>query len=181
MVGTYSEILGAFEPLKANNFRLFITSAGKSGTTITADALASFSLAVTKSFAPSESSEVAEIGIDNEKVYYAGRQTYEAGSVSVRDYVDAVGAGAIAEWRKKIYDPGTGKMGYKAEYAGTANLVQYDPKGSIVKQWQLVNIWPVSVNYGEMDQASTDHVSIEVSFRYDKAILTIGPAVASAV
>ena len=171
---TYSEQLGAFEPLRANNFRLFIDGVGVGGSAIGVGALADFSLAVTKAFTPNESSEVAEVGVDNEKIYYAGRQTYEAGSVSIRDYVDLTGAAVLREWRKLVYNPATGQMGYKKDYAGTARIVQYDPKGSIVRTWKLLKVWPISVNYGDRDQSSVDQVSIEVSFRYDKAIEVVG-------
>lgn len=167
---TYSEQLGAFEPMKAHNFRMFIRSTGVGSNLVGDD----FSLAIVTGFTPSESSEEIEIGIDNERVYYAGRQSYDSGSVTVRDYVDLEVAAYIKEWRKRVFNPETGQMGYKAEYAGTAIVQQYDPKGDLVREWKLINVWPVSVNYGTVDQASTDHITLDITLRYDKAIMTVG-------
>ena len=167
---SYSDQLGAFEPLKSHSFRMFVRSTGIGSNLVGDD----FSLAVTAGFTPSESSEEIDIGVDNEHLYYAGRQSYEAGSISLRDYVDLEVANFIKEWRKRVFDPATGQMGYKAEYAGIVIIQQYDPKGEIAREWKLTGVWPQSANYGDISQDSTDPVSVEVTLRYDKAVLTVG-------
>jgi len=160
-----AEELGAFEPIKQHAFRMHILSTGI-GSTLTGD---DFSLAIVEGFAPNESSEEIEINADNQKLYYAGRQTYEAGAVSVRDYVDADVANFIKAWRNLVFDPSNGTMGYKSEYAGVALIQQMDPKGVVIREWKLEGIWPQAVDFGQVSQDSIDPVRIALTFRYDKA------------
>jgi hypothetical protein len=69
-----------------------------------------------------------------------------------------------------VYNPLTGQMGYKTQYATSATLAQLDPAGNIVRAWNIFGIWPSKVNYGQMDYNSGEACEIQATFRYDLAI-----------
>ena len=48
---------------------------------------------------------------------------------------------------------------------------QLDSKGDIVEEWQLMNSFIKSVNYGALEYSSDELVQIEMTITYDYAIL----------
>jgi len=162
--------IGALEPLRQHSFRMFITSTGTSALQSNSE---QFELAIRDAFTPNRTTEVIEIDADLEKLKYAGKTTYESGSVVIRDYVDADVVKFLTDWENVIYNPATGLAGYKSQYAGEAIIQQYAPDGTIVREWKLKNIWPESVDHGSLTMGSADPVEINVSFSYDRAIPTV--------
>ena len=51
-------------------------------------------------------------------------------------------------------------------YAGTGVLTLLDGCGFAVEQWNLINCWPKSINFGDLDYSSSDECNIELSLRY---------------
>jgi hypothetical protein len=123
-------------------------------------------------FLPNESSEEVELPYLNGRAYYAGRQSYESGTIGCKDFVDLAVAKAIMEWRKLVYDPETGRMGYASRYKKDAEIILLDPAGEEKRYWTLVGAWPQAVNYGTLDVTANDPVQIEVTIRYDIALPT---------
>jgi hypothetical protein len=162
--------IGALEPLRQHAFRMYITSTGTSSLQSNSE---QFELAIRDTFTPNRTTETIEIDAENEKLYYAGKTTYDAGSVVIRDYVDADVVKFLTDWENAVYNPATGIGGYKSQYAGEAIIQQYAPDGSIVREWKLKNIWPESVDHGSLTMGSADPVEINCSFRYDRAIASI--------
>jgi len=54
-------------------------------------------------------------------------------------------------------------------YAGTATLSLYDGCGETLETWVLKHVWPQSINFGELDYASSDEATVEVTLRYSEA------------
>lgn len=161
--------IGKFEPLQSHKYKMFIDEVGGSALT----GREQFEMAVKNLPFPTESNDEIEIGAGNERIYYAGRAQFEVTEVVCRDYVDAATYAFIKNWRKKVYDPTTSRIGYKSEYAGTARIQLFDPNDVVIREWKLKSIWPQTLTSGTGDQDGTDPVEISVSFRYDKAIATI--------
>lgn len=53
-------------------------------------------------------------------------------------------------------------------YAGVATLNLYDGCGQTLETWTLGNVWPQSINFGELDYSSSEEVTIEVTMRYSE-------------
>jgi len=51
-------------------------------------------------------------------------------------------------------------------YAGTGVLTLLDGCGFAIEKWQLINCWPKSINFGDLDYSSSDECNIELSLRY---------------
>ena len=99
--------------------------------------------------------------------------TTEEGKLT--DWIDQGTADVIRRWRKQCYDPETGRVGIKAQYAKEGVIYLYAPGGeaekpTVSKQWRLFNIWPVSVSWGALDMTASEKIQIEVQMVYDKAL-----------
>jgi hypothetical protein len=51
-------------------------------------------------------------------------------------------------------------------YAGKGILTLLDGCGFALEQWELINCWPKSINFGDLDYSSSDECNIELSLRY---------------
>ena len=61
-------------------------------------------------------------------------------------------------------------MGYKVEYAANAALAQLDPRGNIVRTWNIFYIWPMSVEFGGgLSYESDSPLDVTCNFVYDYA------------
>ena len=109
----------------------------------------------------------------NERFYTAGKPTWSELPMTFYDFISgADSAGDILyKWATKIYDPLTGAMSFKKDYAVTGTLAQLDPAGTPVRIWNIYYMWPTSVNFGDGFEASSEDINlISVTFRYDFAI-----------
>jgi hypothetical protein len=71
-------------------------------------------------------------------------------------------------WSRSVYDPYTGKMGYKLEYIGEGLLVMLDPHGVAIEEWTYKNIWPSKVTGGTVNYETAAEADCTVTFQYDK-------------
>lgn len=154
---------GAFEPQRKNNFTIEIILDSPDDQELILSAVAS-------GFLPGLEFDEIEIGFGNERRYAAGRPQYEAGTLTIRDYVDKDVRGAIERWLELVYDPNTAEIGNAADYKKVAYIVMTGPNGQNEAAWNLEGVWPKSVKRGELDYDSSDQNKIELTLRYDKAI-----------
>jgi len=49
---------------------------------------------------------------------------------------------------------------------GKGTLILHDGCGQPLEQWKFTDLWPQSVNFGELCYSSTDEVNIEVTWRF---------------
>lgn len=115
----------------------------------------------------------------NEKFNYAGLPAWNDISCSFYDFIrnsttngGGLSAGDILyNWASIIYNPLTGQMGYKTQYATSATLAQLDPAGNVVRAWNLFGIFPTSINWGDGLSSEDAGVSeVQATFTYDLAI-----------
>src|SRR5574344_368316 len=113
----------------------------------------------------------------NEKFNYAGLPTWNDISCSFYDFIrnsstSTLSAGDILyNWASIIYNPLTGQMGYKTQYATSATLAQLDPAGNVVRAWNIFVIFPTSINWGDGLSSEDAGVSeVQATFTYDLAI-----------
>jgi hypothetical protein len=168
-----ADALNSLEPHRMNNWTLEVPGLddanGNSSSLVLG--LQSFQL-------PNETSDLIEIYYLNERRQYAGRTIYDGGSLTLTDWIDQGTAEVIRKWRKLCYDPETGRVGIKTDYAKRGIINLYAPgspgtlgSGSpiVTRKWELINLWPVSVAWGALDMQASDKIQIDVQFVYDKA------------
>lgn len=112
----------------------------------------------------------------NEQFKFAGNPTWSDINCTFYDFIRKSGeehsAGDILyDWACMIYNPLTGQMGYKTQYATSASLAQTDPAGNIIRCWNLFGIYPSNIDWGAgLDYSSGDACEITATFKYDLAV-----------
>jgi hypothetical protein len=114
-----------------------------------------------------------EVTIDyiNAKRYISGKMSWNPIQITMHDPIAPSAAQKVMEWLRLNYEPLTGRMGYASFYKKDINLKLLDPQGTVVELWDLTGAWPMDINWGDLDYASSDNVEISYSIRFDNATL----------
>lgn len=150
---------GEYEPQRQCNGILSID--GVTNDDILQLALESFTL-------PKVSNNVVETGYLNEKRKYAGQALVEDFNVVYKDFVDKDTAKILWDWREKVYDPKSGKVGKAKKYKKSATIELVGPNNEDSRYWTLEGVWPSSLDMGEIDMSSDDMVKITMTLACDK-------------
>jgi hypothetical protein len=162
------------EPLKKNRW-VFEFAAIPGNDSYQADALAFVAHTCN---APTLTFADVTTGRLNEQFKYAGNPTWNNITCSFYDFIrnsndtSELSAGDILyNWSTMIYNPFTGQMGYKTQYATSATLSQLDPAGNVIRAWNIFGIFPTNINFGDgFDYNSSDISEVTAEFKYDLAI-----------
>ena len=128
---------------------------------------------------PTLSFETIETKRVHESFKTAGMATWNELNVVFNDFIrnkeasnNEVAAGdAMYNWCSMIYNPLTGQMGYKTQYATSATEAQFDPAGNIIRAWNIFGIFPKSVNFGgTLSYEDAGATEVQATFVYDIAI-----------
>lgn len=162
---------GNFSPQHVNNWTVEIHGlAGGAGGILTGRD--SLSFALSRGFLPTVGVDEVAIPFGNETVYVAGRARYEGGTLEVRDYVDVDIQEILKSWYALVYggvDGNWGIVGVPSAYKRLADLLLCAPDGTSQRSWRLEGLWPVQMNFGALDMASSEQVQVAISLRYDRA------------
>ena len=120
---------------------------------------------------PTFTSEVVELDHINVKRKIKGKSTWDDITISLYDPIVPSGAQQVMEWVRSSHESLTGRDGYAAFYKKDINFFLLGPVGDKIEQWTLKGAFITSANFGELDWASNDPLSIELTLTYDYAIL----------
>jgi hypothetical protein len=128
-----------------------------------------------------------EINYLHGKMWIPGKASWQTTSVTFYDIMEKGAANGqndvtnLYKWLSSIYAfsnnvglwqssvKGDGKVGsINTGYSGTATLNLYDGSGNVLEQWVLGHVWPQSISFGELDYASSDEATVEVTLRYSE-------------
>jgi len=162
-----------FEPQRVNNALLKVdvsNIAGLSGNdeNVLVLSIASFPI-------PKVSSTVITGQYLNTESKFAGRASVEALSLVYRDYVDVATADALEIWRRAVFNPDTGEVGYASDYKvnGSSELLGPDLDADNARLanhfrfFRLEGCWPSLVDRGDIDMAGDDQVFITATIEID--------------
>jgi hypothetical protein len=118
---------------------------------------------------PSLTIEEKEIDFLNAKTWIPGKGAWETITVTYRDVASRDNT-PLWNWLASVYDysePGQLNQGSsRNDYAATGFLILYDGCGLTLETWTLNDMWPTSVNFGDLDYTSQDEATIELTLRY---------------
>ena len=120
---------------------------------------------------PTITFEEVELHHLNVKRWVKGKADWEAVSFTLYDPVVPSAAQATMEWVRLSHESVTGRDGYSDFYKKDVDIQVLGPVGDIVEQWKLKGAWIQSANFNDLDFSSSDPIEIEVTLRYDYAIL----------
>lgn len=158
-----------FEPQRMNNGQIFVTIPGMNDQVL--------QLAIQTFDLPKESQNPIQVAHLNEKRKFAGGVEYGDINCSFNDYIDINVAGFIQDWRRMVYNPVTGKIGWKRNYAGAGHISLYGPNGQYERTYDLIGVWPSSYDPGQVDQSNEEIMRVSLVLTIDKAVpSTITPS-----
>ena len=108
--------------------------------------------------------------INNER-HLKGRSTWETISLELYDPIVPSGAQAVMEWVRLHHESVTGRDGYSDFYKKDLRLNALGPVGDKVEEWTIKGAWISAATFGDMDWATEDALNIELTIKYDYAIL----------
>ena len=157
------------EPLRKHRWVFQFTSIPGAST---ADAAVQLAFAAHTAQRPTQTYNVTELQRLNERFYLAGKITWSELPCSFYDYINGPSSSSqiLWNWSNMVYNPVTGQMGFKKQYATSGTLAMLDPQGGIVQVWNLFYIWPFTVNWGELSSEDDGLAEVQVTFRYDYAV-----------
>ena len=120
---------------------------------------------------PSIKFETITLDHINLKRKLKGKGEWEDITITLYDPIVPSGAQAVMEWIRLSHESLTGRDGYAEFYKKDVNMYMLGPVGDKIEQWTLKGAFITSANFGELDWASNDPVSIELTLSYDYAIL----------
>lgn len=119
--------------------------------------------------------EETEINFLNAKGWIPGKASWESISVTYLD-VATFDAKPIFDWLCSVYnfsgtsDTRSNQGSSARDYAGTGVLNVLSGCGDLIERWTLRNIWPTSVDFGELDYSSSDICEIQLDLRYSDVV-----------
>jgi hypothetical protein len=120
---------------------------------------------------PTFTSEIVELDHINIKRKIKGKSNWDDLNITLYDPIVPSGAQQVMEWIRTSHESLTGRDGYAAFYKKDITFYLLGPVGDKVEQWTLKGAFITSANFGELDWASNDPLSIELTLTYDYAIL----------
>lgn len=112
-----------------------------------------------------------EIQFMNTSTWVLGRYKWQNLQITLRDPIGPSASQAVMEWVRLHSESVTGRQGYAAGYKRNIELEMLDPTGVTVSKWILVNAFLTTVNFGQLDYGQDELATIELTIRYDYAIL----------
>lgn len=118
---------------------------------------------------PNLSVEETEINFLNGKTWIPGKASWETITVTFYDVATDDNI-PLWSWLATVYNflhpVSLEQASMRRNYAGVAVLTLYDGCGAGIERWTMGDAWPQSVNFGELDYASSEEATIEVTLRY---------------
>ena len=129
---------------------------------------------------PQVTFDPVEIPVYNSKVYLAGRPTWNAVAVTMRDDAGGNVTRLVGEQLQKQFDfmeQASASSGI--DYKFVARIEMLDgangtTEPQVLETWELYGCFLTDVNYNDLDYGSNDPVTITMSIRYDNALQTTG-------
>ena len=130
-----------------------------------------------KSARPSLNVKEFQVEHLTETIYFPAKPDWKP--VSLVLYDSKKSGNPVFDWLKILYDPDKGNWGsngIKGNANGSgwkkkATLDMLDSCGNILETWVYENAWPNSIEWGDLDMASSEIVMVDLTLRYDRAYI----------
>ena len=120
---------------------------------------------------PQVTFEEVELNHMNVKRYVKGKAAWQSLQITLYDPVVPSAAQAAMEWIRLSHESVTGRDGYSDFYKKDITINVLGPVGDKVEEWTLKGAFISAATFGDMDWATEDPVNIELTIKYDYAIL----------
>ena len=147
----------AFEPKQQNRFILYV------------DGIPSYQIKGVG--AVSLTQGTVQLNHINVARYVKGKTLWNTISMTLFDPITPSGAQAVMEWVRLHHESVTGRDGYSDFYKKDIVFNTLGPVGDKVEEWTLKGAFISAATFGDMDWATEDPLQIELTLKYDYAVL----------
>ena len=107
----------------------------------------------------------------NVKRKLKGKGDWGSITCDLYDPVVPSAAQAVMEWVRLHHESVTGRDGYSDFYKKDIVMNTLGPVGDKVEEWTIKGAFISSATFGDMDWATEDPINIELTIKYDYAVL----------
>ena len=100
-----------------------------------------------------------------------GKTRWQDISITLYDPIVPSGAQSVMEWGRLHHESVTGRDGYSTQYKKDVRFNSLSPTGEIIEEWLLKGAFIADSNFGTMDWSTEESVQIELTLKYDYAVL----------
>jgi len=100
-----------------------------------------------------------------------GKSRWNDISLTLYDPIVPSGAQAVMEWIRLHHESLTGRDGYSTQYKKDITFHALSATGEKIEEWTLKGAFILDSNFGSMDWGTEDAVTIEMTLKYDYAVL----------
>ena len=100
-----------------------------------------------------------------------GKTRWNDVAITLYDPVVPSGAQAVMEWVRLHHESLTGRDGYSTQYKKDITFHSLSPTGEKIEEWTLKGAFILDTNFGQMDWGTEESVQIEMTLKYDYAVL----------
>ena len=121
---------------------------------------------------PSLTHDDVVVDVYNSRINLAGKHTWDAITLTVRDDVTGLVARAIAAQMQKQVDhanQSSVKAGGGYKFGMSIQNLDGSQPAEVLDSWQLAGCYIQNVNYGENNYATSDPLQITIAIKYDNA------------
>lgn len=115
--------------------------------------------------------EETEINFLNAKTWIPGKASWQTMSVTYLDVATA-DAAPLFSWLASVYNftnPVTLEQGSRrSDYSAAATLKMFDGCGQLLETWEMEDVWPTGIDFGDLDYSSSDIAEIALTLRYSQ-------------
>ena len=100
-----------------------------------------------------------------------GKTRWNDVSITLYDPIVPSGAQSVIDWIRLHHESLTGRDGYSTQYKKDIRFNSLSPTGEIIEEWLLKGAFIADSNFGQMDWSTEESVQIELTLKYDYAVL----------
>jgi hypothetical protein len=100
-----------------------------------------------------------------------GKTRWNDVAITLYDPIVPSGAQAVMEWVRLHHESLTGRDGYSTQYKKDITFHSLSPTGEKIEEWCLKGAFILDSNFGQMDWGTEESVQIELTLKYDYAVL----------
>ncbi|RDJ35462.1 MAG: hypothetical protein DWQ19_11645 [Crenarchaeota archaeon] len=108
----------------------------------------------------------------NETISYPGKPEWKPVDLSLYDLKKNIHP--VFGWLQRLYNPGPGEWSPPLDnefIISEAYLELYDGCGGLLERWIFENVWPSSVDFGELEMGDSEIVTCDLSIKYARAYI----------
>lgn len=117
---------------------------------------------------PGMTINAVEVQLFGHTLEHAGNLTYNHDmTVQYLENRKAQIQGLLEAWAEYVRSHDSQHGAYKSEYARDGYLTIFDQKGTKVKEYRIVNMWPSVVPEVQFDGTASNIITLSVTFKFD--------------